>query len=105
MFGYASDETSSYAIAYTIKSQLLKTIRNKRLENKIMGLGPMLNRNFQLSTRNKPVGINSAVLSIQHLGSYKTQDVKDIVLPLILSTIPKEWNCPEENIYKSYWKI
>ena len=101
MFGYASDETSSFMpLPIQLSHQLLKTIRNKRLENKIMGLGPDAKSQFSIVYEgNKPVGINSAVLSIQHLGSYKTQDVKDIVLPLILSTIPKEWNCPEENIF------
>ena len=101
MFGYASDETSSYMpLPIQLSHQLLKTIRNKRLENKIIGLGPDAKSQFSIVYEgNKPVGINSAVLSIQHLGSYKTQDVKDIVLPIILSTIPKEWNCPEENIF------
>ena len=101
MFGYASDETSSYMpLPIQLSHQLLKTIRNKRVENKIMGLGPDAKSQFSIVYEgNKPVGINSAVLSIQHLGSYKTQDVKDIVLPIILSTIPKEWNCPEENIF------
>ena len=49
MFGYASDETSSYMpLPIQLSHQLLKTIRNKRLENKIMGLGPDAKSQFSI---------------------------------------------------------
>ena len=57
MFGYASDETSSYMpLPIQLSHQLLKTIRNKRVENKIMGLGPDAKSQFSIVYEgNQPV--------------------------------------------------
>ena len=80
MFGYASDETKELMpLPIQLSHQLLKTIRNKRLKIKIMGLGPDAKSQFSIIYENgRPIGINSVVLSIQHLRLIQKQDVKDI---------------------------
>ena len=101
MFGYATDETEVLMpLPIQLSHQLLRTIRNKRLKNELEGLGPDAKSQFSIIyEENKPVGIHSVVLSIQHLNSYETKEIRRIILPVINDILPKEWACEEENIY------
>ena len=101
MFGYATDETKSLMpLPIQLSHQLLKTIRNERLKSEIVGLGPDAKSQFSIIYEgNKPVGVHSIVLSIQHINSYKTSDIKQVVLPLVHNILPEGWKCPEENIF------
>ena len=101
MFGYATDETEALMpLPIQLSHQLLRTIRNKRLKNELVGLGPDAKSQFSIIyEENKPVGIHSVVLSIQHLDSYETKEIRRIILPVINDILPKEWTCEEENIY------
>ena len=101
MFGYATDETEALMpLPIQLSHQLLRTIRNKRLKNELVGLGPDAKSQFSIIyEENKPVGIHSVVLSIQHLNSYETKEIRRIILPVINDILPKEWTCEEENIY------
>ena len=101
MFGYATDETEALMpLPIQLSHQLLRTIRNKRLKNELVGLGPDAKSQFSIIyEENKPVGIHSVVLSIQHLNTYETKEIRRIILPVINDILPKEWTCEEENIY------
>ena len=101
MFGYATDETKAFMpLPIQLSHQLLKTIRNKRLKSEIVGLGPDAKSQFSIVYEgNKPIGVHSIVLSIQHLNSYKTEEVKQIILPIVNNTLPEGWKCPDENIF------
>ena len=101
MFGYATDETEALMpLPIQLSHQLLRTIRNKRLKNELVGLGPDAKSQFSIIyEENKPVGIHSVVLSIQHLNSYETKEIRRIILPVINDILPKEWTCEEKNIY------
>ncbi len=101
MFGYATDETKALMpLPIQLSHQLLKTIREKRLKSQIVGLGPDAKSQFSIIYEgNKPIGVHSIVLSIQHINSYKTDDIKQLVLPLVDNILPEGWKCPEENIF------
>ncbi len=101
MFGYATDETEAFMpLPIQLSHQLLKTIRNKRLKSEIVGLGPDAKSQFSIVYEgNKPIGVHSIVLSIQHLNSYKMEEVKQIVLPIVNNIVPEGWKCPDQNIF------
>ena len=101
MFGYATDETEALMpLPIQLSHKLLRTIRNKRLKNELVGLGPDAKSQFSIIyEENKPVGIHSVVLSIQHLNTYETKEIRRIILPVINDILPKEWTCEEEKIY------
>ncbi|MBF95948.1 MAG: S-adenosylmethionine synthase [Alphaproteobacteria bacterium MarineAlpha9_Bin4] len=100
MFGYATNETDAYMpLPIQLSHQLLKSIRNKRLNSEVTGLGPDAKSQFSIIYKeNKPTGVHSIVLSIQHINSYNTDDIKQIMLPVIRDILPNGWECPDENI-------
>ena len=101
MFGYATDETKALMpLPIQLSHELLKTIRDSRLKSKIIGLGPDAKSQFSIIyENNKPVGVHSIVLSIQHLSSLKNDEIKQTVLPIIQKVLPEGWKCPEDNIF------
>ncbi|MEC8100092.1 MAG: methionine adenosyltransferase [Pseudomonadota bacterium] len=101
MFGYASDETPALMpLPIQLSHQLLKNIREKRLNSEIIGLGPDAKSQFSIIyDEDKPIGVHSVVLSIQHLNSYSLDDIKKIILPMVDNVLPNGWKCPEENIF------
>ena len=101
MFGYATDETAALMpLPIQLSHELLKNIREKRLASKIIGLGPDAKSQFSINyENNRPVGVNTVVLSIQHLSSMKNEEIKQILLPIIKNVLPDGWDCPDDNIY------
>ena len=101
MFGYATDETDAYMpMPLKLSHDLLFELRNSRLSEEVTGLGPDAKSQFSIIYKdNKPVNIHSLVLSVQHHYSYKNEDIRNLVAPLIEKTIPKGWKCSAENIF------
>ena len=101
MFGYATDETSNFMpVPIQLSHNLLKSIREKRVNSEIIGLGPDAKSQFSIIyDGNEPKGVHSVVLSIQHSNSYGIDKIKDIIHPLIKKTLPNDWECPEQNIF------
>ncbi|MDD9361610.1 MAG: methionine adenosyltransferase domain-containing protein, partial [Anaplasma sp.] len=65
---------------------------------RISGIGPDAKTEITLQyIDRKPVKVLRAVLSVQHDESRTQQDVKDLVYPYFLSSIPDGWMCDEEN--------
>ena len=79
MFGYATNETSSYmpaAIQYS--HAILKIIREKRLSGELSGLGPDAKSQISLNYENGvPVSAHSIVVSIQHESHLSIREIRD----------------------------
>lgn len=94
MFGYAVDETAELMPA---PIHYAHAILHKLAEVRKNGTEPTLgpDAKSQLSVRyegGKPVGVSSIVLSTQHLDETMTSaDVRAVVEPYILSTLPDGW--------------
>lgn len=94
MFGYATNETEALMPAPILYShEILRRLAQVRKQ----GIEPMLgpDAKAQLSVQyenNKPVGVNSLVLSTQHLDeSLTSQDIRNIVEPYIREVLPENW--------------
>jgi len=100
MFGYATDETKAFMpLPIQLSHELLKEISKKRNNKEILGLGPDAKSQFSIIYKdNKPVGVHSVVLSIQHTKSYNTELIKEVTLPIIKNILPQGWGCPEDSI-------
>ncbi len=101
MFGYATNETDVYMpCPIKLSHELLKEIRNKRMNKEILGLGPDAKSQFSIKYKNgKPYDLHSIVLSIQHEKSLSSKNIKEMVLPIIEKVVPKNWSLPIENIF------
>ncbi len=100
MFGYACSETDRYMPAPLFYShQLLKAVKAKRLGELSGVLGPDAKAQITMRYENKnPVGIEKVLISTQHHESYDQKGVRDLMLPIIYDTLPKEWMCSEDDI-------
>ena len=47
----------------------------------------------------KPVGATAIVISSQHHESLTQEDVKEIVRPYVINSLPDGWMCEEKNFY------
>ncbi len=101
MFGYATDETDTFMpIPIKLSHELLLELRKNRISGDINGLGPDAKSQFSIIYKdNMPINIHSLVLSVQHKNEYRTEDVRNIVHPIIKKIIPNGWECAEENIF------
>ena len=94
MFGYATDETEAYMPA---PIQYSHAILRRLAEVRKSGQEPTLrpDAKSQISVRyegGKPVGVSSIVLSTQHADESQTSDdIRAIVEPYILETLPSGW--------------
>ncbi|MEI8065112.1 MAG: methionine adenosyltransferase [Candidatus Fonsibacter lacus] len=101
MFGYACTETKDLMpapISYSHK--VLQLMSEARKSGKEKFLRPDSKSQFSvIYEKGKPKGISSIVVSTQHEESIDQEKVKEIVLPYVLSVIPKGWMCDEKNFY------
>jgi S-adenosylmethionine synthetase len=99
MFGYACRETAAlmpapihYAHAILHRIRELRHIHDKSLE----GLLP--DAKSQVTLRyidGKPVGATSIVVSTQHVEDLEQAEIKRMLWPIVRSTLPDGWMCPE----------
>ncbi len=101
MFGYASNETKELMPATLVYShRILETLAQARKSKKEKNLGPDSKSQVSLIYKNNiPVGVSSIVVSTQHDESLSQNDVKDIVTPYVLKSIPSGWKIPEDSFY------
>jgi S-adenosylmethionine synthetase len=101
MFGYACTETKDLMpapISYSHK--VLQLMSEARKSGKEKFLRPDSKSQFSvIYEKGKPKGISSIVVSTQHEESIDQEKVKEIVLPYVLSVIPKGWMCDEKHFY------
>lgn len=101
MFGYATNETDVYMpLPIKLSHELLRELRNRRLSNDIIGLGPDAKSQFSIIYKDdKPVSLHSVVLSIQHLSDFNSERIKELAVPIIKSIIPEKWELPMEKLF------
>jgi len=101
MFGYACRETDVLMPAPIHYSHaILRSLAEARHSGAEPGLGP--DSKSQVTMRyedGKPVGASSVVVSTQHAEGLSQDDVREIVRPHVLNTLPEGWMCPEEQFY------
>jgi S-adenosylmethionine synthetase len=101
MFGFACTETPDLMPA---PIQLSHAILRSMAEARRAGLAPKLgpDAKSQVTLRyvdGKPVGATSVVVSTQHVPDIGQDEVREIVRPFVLRTLPEGWMCPEAEFY------
>ena len=99
MFGYACNETAELmpaAIHYS--HRILHNIMDAIKSGEIKDLGPDAKGQVTLSYENGvPVKANSVLVSIQHKEGMTQSQVREIIRPYVINTLPAGWMCDEEN--------
>jgi len=103
MFGYACRETEAlmpapihYAHAILHRIRELRHVHDKSVE----GLLP--DAKSQVTLRyvdGKPVGATSVVVSTQHVEDLEQPEIKRMLWPIVSSTLPTGWMCPEAEFH------
>ena len=101
MFGFACTETKELMPA---PIQLSHTILRKMAADRHAGRAPHFgpDAKSQVSLRyadGKPVCATSVVVSTQHAAELSQDDVRELVRPYVLTTLPDGWMCPETEFY------
>ena len=103
MFGYACTETEALMPAPLYYSHLILHRMSELRRNKdvsVAGLQP--DAKSQVTLRyidGKPVGATSIVVSTQHDEGMEQSAIKQMLVPLIESTLPPGWMPPENELY------
>ena len=99
MFGFACTETPELMPASIYYAHLLlQNIWSSGLLLK--GLGVDAKSQVSLIYKNEvPVGCHSVTISIQHLEEISLKEVREMVLPIIVKTLPAGWLPSEDKIY------
>lgn len=101
MFGYACRETDTLMPAPIHYShRILQTMAEARHSGKEPSLLPDAKSQVTLRYENgKPVGATSVVVSTQHTEGLSQEDIREIVRPYVVQTLPDGWMCPEDEFY------
>ena len=101
MFGYACRETEALMPAPIFYSHgILSSLAKTRHADPQSGLGPDAKSQVTLRYENgKPVGATSIVVSTQHVKGLETSEIREIVRPHVLKTLPEGWMCEESEFY------
>jgi len=102
MFGYACRETDELMPApIYLSHKILRLLAEDRHNGKLAGkLGPDAKSQVSLEYRDgKPVRATSVVVSTQHAEGLSQADVREIVRPYIMQTLPEGWMCDEAEFY------
>ena len=101
MFGYACNETPCLMPAPIFYAhEILRRLADARHSRREPLLGPDAKSQVTLRYADgKPVGATSVVVSTQHGGSLEQAEVREIVRPYVIETLPDGWMCPEEEFY------
>ena len=101
MFGYACRETDELMPAPIYYSHnILRAMAAARHAGKEPKLGPDSKSQVTLRYENgKPVRATCVVVSTQHSDDIDQDEVRDIVRPYVLDTLPDGWMCEEDRFY------
>jgi S-adenosylmethionine synthetase len=101
MFGYATDETVAMMPApIQYAHELLRRLADDRRSGTLSQLGPDAKSQFTLRyAEGRPVGAASVVLSTQHVDGHSPAEIRELVRPYVLATLPEGWMCPEAEFY------
>jgi S-adenosylmethionine synthetase len=97
MFGYACDETDELMPATIHYShRMLHNIMDAIKAGEIKGLGPDAKGQITLYYENGiPLRADSVLVSIQHQEGITQNQVRELIRPYILKTLPQGWMCDE----------
>jgi S-adenosylmethionine synthetase len=101
MFGYACRETPELMPAPIYYAHtILQSLSEARRGGKAPQLGPDAKSQVTLEYANgKPVRATSVVVSTQHSEQVDQDQVREIVRPFVVKTLPQGWMCPEDQFY------
>ena len=101
MFGYACRETEELMPAPIYYSHvILRSLAEARHSGAEPGLGPDSKSQVTLLYEDrKPVKATSIVVSTQHNEDLDQDEVREIVRPHVVNSLPDGWMCDEENFY------
>jgi S-adenosylmethionine synthetase len=101
MFGYACRETGALMPApIHLSHNILRKLAAGRHSGAEPYLGPDSKSQVTLRYQGgRPVGASSIVVSTQHTDNVSQDDVREIVRPYVLDSIPDGWMCPEDEFY------
>jgi S-adenosylmethionine synthetase len=103
MFGYACTETPELMPAPLYYAHLiLRRISEMRRNGDVAVRGLLPDAKSQVTLRyvnGKPVGATSIVVSTQHEEGMEQAQIKRMIQPIIESSLPKGWMCPEAELY------
>ncbi|MBX9700337.1 MAG: methionine adenosyltransferase [Acetobacteraceae bacterium] len=103
MFGYACTETPELMPAPLYYAHLiLRRISEMRRVGDVAVRGLLPDAKSQVTLRyidGKPVGATSIVLSTQHEEGLDQAQIKAMVKPIIESSLPRGWMCPDNELY------
>ena len=101
MFGYACRETPALMPAPLHYShKILRLLADARNAGETPGIYPDSKSQVTLEYRDgEPVRAVAVVVSTQHHGELDTDEVREIVRPYVVKSLPDGWMCNEENFY------
>ena len=103
MFGYACRETEALMPAPIYYAHLiLRRISELRRARDLSAAGLLPDAKSQVTLRyvdGKPVGATSIVVSIQHVAELEREEIKRRLWPIVESSLPAGWMCPEAQFY------
>jgi S-adenosylmethionine synthetase len=101
MFGYACRETEALMPApLHYAHAILKSLAEARHSGAEPGLGPDAKSQVTLLYEDgRPVKATSVVVSTQHAEKLSQDEVREIVRPHVVNTLPQGWMCPEDEFY------
>ena len=99
MFGYACRETPELMPAPIFYAHaILRALASARHAGRTPLLGPDAKSQVTLQyVGGKPVGATKVVVSIQHSERIDQSEVREIVRPYVVATLPEGWMCDEEH--------
>jgi S-adenosylmethionine synthetase len=103
MFGYACTETPALMPAPIYYAHLiLRRISEMRRSGDVAVKGLLPDAKSQVTLRyvdGKPVGATSIVVSTQHEEGLEQAEIKRMLRPIVESTLPPGWMCPDSEFY------
>ena len=101
MFGYACTETDTLMPApIQFSHAILQSLADVRHSGTIEGLGPDSKSQVTLQYENgKPIKTTSVVVSTQHAEYLSPAEVREIVRPHVVESLPEGWMCDEAEFY------
>jgi S-adenosylmethionine synthetase len=99
MFGYACNETPELMPAPIFYAHaILRSLSEARHAGKTPLLGPDAKSQVTLEYIGaRPVRATKIVVSVQHSEQIEREEVREIVRPHVLATLPRGWMCDEEH--------
>jgi len=101
MFGYACDETDELMPApIQFAHRILRHMAEARKSGAEPRLGPDAKSQVTLRYENgRPVGLDTIVVSTQHLDSVRNDEMRGIVEPFIRRAFPADWEIPTGRLF------